>query len=193
VDNETCVATTAQGSTTVMITVTPGSCDNNVCGLQRQSGSCANGRCTCPEGSQMASLFARNPNDAAHALLPVVPACRYPFFTLTGAFSLAGMTAAPGGTLDVTFTLAQPGSASQCVGPDAALLPRVLLRNSTCGKRASISPSAAPQQIGTAVAQCKDGEYSAQVEVPNGISGACLQLAVKLADGSVKRVTVKVT
>uniref|UniRef100_A0A383V751 Uncharacterized protein n=1 Tax=Tetradesmus obliquus TaxID=3088 RepID=A0A383V751_TETOB len=191
VGNETCSATTTQDSMPVTITVTPGSCDNNVCGLQRQSGNCSKGRCTCQGGSQMTAAFARNPNDAARALVPRVPACRYPFITSTGAFSLTTIKAKPGATLDVTFTLAQPGMASQCAGPDAALLPRVALLNSACGRRTSVPSATAPQQIDVKTAQCKDGEYSAQVEVPN-ISGACLRLVISLADGSAKRVAVTV-
>lgn len=190
VGNETCMATTGKGTMAVTIAVTPGSCDNNVCGLQRKSGDCFNGRCTCPDNSQMASLFARNPNDTARGHVPVAPACRYPFFTATGAFSLTSRSAKPGGTVDITFTLAQPGETSTCAGPDAALLPRVMLINSTCGKRAVASLSLAPQQITTVPARCKDGEYSAQVEVPNGTSGACLTIVIKLADGSAKRATI---
>lgn len=143
--NETCLAATAQGSKAVTITVTPDSCDDNVCGLQRKSGSCSGGRCTCVGGSQMAFLFARNPNNATRPLVPVVPACRYPFFTPTGAFFLTDITARPGVLLDVTFTLAQPGVASQCA--DAAMLPIVTMFNSACGKRASALPAAAPQQF----------------------------------------------
>lgn len=192
VGNEICMATTGKGTMAVTIAVTPGSCDNNVCGLQRKSGDCFNGRCTCPDNSQMASLFARNPNDTARAHVPVVPACRYPFFTATGAFFLTSMSAKPGGIVDITFTLAQPGVASTCAGPDAALLPRVMLINTTCGKRAVASMSSAPQQITMVSAKCKDGENSAKVEVPNGTSGACMKLVIKLADGSAKRVAIHV-
>uniref|UniRef100_A0A383V574 Uncharacterized protein n=1 Tax=Tetradesmus obliquus TaxID=3088 RepID=A0A383V574_TETOB len=91
VGNEACQATTAQGTISAVLTVTPGSCDDNMCGLQRQSGSCSLGR---------SSLTRR--------------------------------------------------------------------------------------------LRCNAGEYSAQLEVPNGISGACLQVGIWLADGSIQRAPVKI-
>lgn len=192
VGNETCSAATTNGSMNVTVAVTPGSCDNNMCGLQHQAGSCSSGRCNCPKGSQMTPGFACNPNETALALVPLVPVCRYPFFTPSGALSWSGMTVKSGTTLDITFTLEQLGAASQCAAPDAALLPNIALLRSTCGKRASATPASAQQQMGVETAECKNGEYSAQFKVPNGTRGACMQLVIKLADGSVKRATVKV-
>lgn len=104
VGNETCSAATTNGSMKVTVAVTPGSCDNNMCGLQHQAGSCSSGRRNCPEGSQMTPGFARNPNETALALVPLVPVCRYPFFTPSGALSWSGMTVKSGTTLDITFT-----------------------------------------------------------------------------------------
>jgi hypothetical protein len=190
VGKETLNVTTAQGVTSITIDVTPGSCSINLCGLQRQSGSCEQGRCSCVSGSQLTPTFARNPDAAARAVVPVVPACRYRNFARTGRFSLAGITASPGETLDITFTLAQPGVQSQCAGPDAALLPVVKLLKSSCSKR--VAPAAEVQQISVDVAACEGGVYSAQVEVPAGSAGACYVVAVALADGSVKRAALKV-
>jgi hypothetical protein len=138
----------------------------------------------------MTATFARNLDVAARTLVPVVPSCRYRSFTPTGRFSLAGMTASPGETLDITFTLAPPGAASQCAVPDAALLPKVFLRRSSCSKRTA--PAVKVQQISTATAACEGGEYAAQVEVPAVPGQACYVVAVALADGSVKRAALKV-
>jgi hypothetical protein len=190
IGKETFTVTTAQGVTTITVDVTPGSCDINLCGLQRQSGSCEQGSCSCVFGSQMAPTFARNPDAAARALVPLVPACRHRNFTPTGRFSLVGMTASPGETLDITFTLAQPGVASLCAGPDAALLPVVKLLKSRCNKRAALAVQV--QQISSTVATCEGGVYAAQVEVPAGSAGICYVVAVALADGSVKRAALKI-
>jgi hypothetical protein len=188
VGKESFTVTTKQVVTTVIVTVTPGSCANNLCGLQYKNGSCDQGMCSCVSGSQMTATFARNPDAAARALVPLVPACRYRSFTPTGRFSLTGMTASPGGTLDITFTLAPAGDASQCAGPDAALLPKVKLIGSSCSKHAA--PAAKEQQISTAVATCQGGVYAAQVEMP--ALKRCYVVVVTLADGSVKRAAVKV-
>lgn len=119
--------TTDTRTTTVTVNVTPVSCAVDQCGLQRTRGSCNQGRCACATGSQMAAIFIRNPVNAKRPLDLVIPACRQFFFFPTGFFSLTGMAAKPGQTLDrMTFMLAKPGEAAECAGPDVALLPRSL-------------------------------------------------------------------
>jgi hypothetical protein len=194
VGKETLLAATSSGNITITINVTPGSCTNNMCGLRRQSGSCEQGRCICTPGARLTSTFARNPNATARALVPVVPACRYTKFTPVESFSLAGMTARPGDTLDVAFTLeALANATAQCAGPDASLLPMVsLFKLPSCGRRAAFGHEVAAQQVSQIAAACLGGVYRAAVEVPADAAGRCFRVVVALVDGSKKRATVQV-
>jgi hypothetical protein len=219
IGNDSFTARTADGKrTNITVAVTPGSCDNNMCGLYKQPGVCELGRCICPPGSLLNSTFLRNPDNTSRALTPVVPACRVPGFTPTRAFSLTGMRTKLGQTLQVTFTLAQPGVPSECVGPDAELQPKVLLHrvNSTCeeARRAprarpsaaaaaasaeegdedvQAAPTAAiPREIVSVIPLCQGGEYAASVTVPSRFDRKCIAVSVKLADNTTRRSVMQI-
>jgi hypothetical protein len=190
-----------------------------MCGLFKQPGLCELGWCICPPGSQLNSTFLRNPDSTSRAVVPVVPACRVSYFTPTRAFSLTGMRTKLGATLQVTFTMAQPGVATQCAGPSATLLPKVVLHrvNSTCEvarrttrvrpaaaaavaaaaeageEDALAAPSAAiPREIITVTPMCQDGEYAASVTVPRQFERKCIAVSVKLADKTTRRSVMQI-
>jgi hypothetical protein len=143
----------------------------------------------------MNATFIRNPKETARAQFPVVPACRYTYFTPTRGFNLTGMRVSPGQSLRVTFTLAAPGAAAKCVAPDAALLPRLMLHRTglSCSTARRAAPAAVSlQQLSTVSATCQGGEYAAELTVPATFTGKCLGIAVKLADGSTRRALLQV-
>jgi hypothetical protein len=104
------------------------------------------------------------------------------------------MTARPGDTLDVAFTLEALANATVlCAGPDASLLPRVsLIKLPSCGRRAAFGHEVATQQVSQIVAECSGGVYRAAVVVPANAGGRCFRVVVALVDGSKKRATVQV-
>jgi hypothetical protein len=122
-----------------------------------------------------------------------------------------------GQTIPVTFTLAQPGVPSDCVGPGAAVQPKVLLHrvNVPCegARRAprarpaaaaaaaaeegdedvNAAPAAAiPKEIVTVIPLCQDGEYSASVTVPERFERKCIAVSVRLADNTTRRSVLQI-
>jgi hypothetical protein len=104
------------------------------------------------------------------------------------------MTARPGDTLDVAFTLeALANATSQCAAPDVALLPKVsLFRLPSCGTRAASSHEVVGQQVSQIAAECLGGVYRAAIMMPTNASGRYFRVVVALIDGSVKRAIVQV-
>jgi hypothetical protein len=109
------------------------------------------------------------------------------------------MTASIGQLLNVTFTLAMPGSlraaAGACVTADAAA-PLVGVGNyPNCpGSRASAASvvntasAALPKLINLVRPSCTAGQYNAMVRVPNAFRAKkCFSIGVQLADGTTKR------
>jgi hypothetical protein len=119
------------------------------------------------------------------------------------------MTASIGQLLNVTFTLATPGSlraaAAACITVDAAA-PLVGVGNyPNCPGSSAAAAAAAAPQAGSASAvlpklvnlvrpSCIDGQYSVMVRVPNAFTAKkCFSIGVQLADGTNKRSIITVT
>jgi hypothetical protein len=110
-------------------------------------------------------------------------------FSLTGAFSLTGMTAASGDNLDITFTLAKD---AQCpTSSDAALLPVIKVLRHYCD--GSIIPRGAvnPKALFVTKAVCGDGVFKASITVPRVRADKCFAVYIKVADGQGKLAVIR--
>jgi hypothetical protein len=83
--------TTAAGTASVTVNVTAGSCAGSKCGVL---GSCQAGKCSCAPDSGMLPMFVSNPDAAARAATPKVPACRYPGELPVGIIHCVGLASA---------------------------------------------------------------------------------------------------
>lgn len=175
----------------ITINVTAGSCDVNQCGFNLQSGSCSQGRCTCPANAGMLPTNVMNPNKQARSTQRYIPACRYRQLVLVSGFSPALVTSVRSGDMmRIVFRVAKDAAAAVCVEPSPLVAVRMGKMEACPTKRAGAA-AVAPEEDLDFTVDCANGEYTANVSVP-GAPGACGKLAVWLADGTARRGVVKV-
>jgi hypothetical protein len=143
----------------------------------------------------MTPVFVKNPSAADVANTPQVPACRYKFFTAVDNFTTPGKIVdvdASGKEASLSFKLDKDGT--ECLSDIEPVIGLGVSRLPSCPTKkrsAALAASAVLPRFDAKVSvTCDKGVYSVAVPVPNGV-GSCYSVAVRIADGSIKRAVVR--